>query len=444
MRGTEFPAPPGAPLRHRGHAASHRLRATVLALAIASVAGPALAAHEGAAATSFGATVQQLLDWAEGHNPELAAMRHEIEAADARVVPAGALEDPMFSIELQDMTRRNGGVLPGEVGSVKYTLAQSLPFWGKRDLREEVARAGVSAARGQERTAAAEIRERIKTAFAQHYQVHKAVRLNTELLDLLAALERIARVRYEAGLAPQQDVIKAQVEQTMLKSDLIALDTELSHIQARINSLLYRPATAPLAEPQALRPVPPPVAFAPEALEEHVRAANPLLFTQASQIAASEANQRLVERNRYPDFTLSVSPIAVDNRLEAWEAMVEVNIPLRIDSRRAQEREARAMADAARSRREATTTRLLNELHQSLAALEAARRQEMLIAGSLLRQAELNYQSALVGYESGRVDFATLLDAQRQIRRARLDELRARVEQETRRAEIERMIGEDL
>src|SRR5512134_78075 len=143
MRGTDIPGPPGTPLRHRGPAVSHRLRAAALALAIASAAGTALGAHEGAAATSFGATVQQLLDWAEGHNPELAAMRYEIEAADARVVPAGALGDPMFSIELQDMARRNGSPLPGEVGSVKYTFAQSLPFWGKRDLREEVARAGV-------------------------------------------------------------------------------------------------------------------------------------------------------------------------------------------------------------------------------------------------------------------------------------------------------------
>jgi cobalt-zinc-cadmium efflux system outer membrane protein len=407
-------------------------------------AGAALAAHEGAAPSGFGAAVEELLVWAEQHNPELSAMRYEVEAAEARIVPAGALEDPMFAVELRDMARRNGSILPGEVGNVKYTFSQAVPFWGKRDLREEAARAGVGSSQGQERTAVAEIRERIKTGFAQHYQVWRAVRLTREILELMADLERIARARYEAGLAPQQDVIKAQVEQTMLQTELIALETEASHIHARINSLLYRPAHAPLDEPRALRTLPSLAALAPEALEQRVRATNPQLFTQASQIAALEANQRLVERNRYPDFRLSVSPVAVDSRLEAWEAMVEVNIPLRIESRRAQEREARAMADAARARREATTARLLNDLHQSLAALETARRQEMLVSGSLLPQAELNYQSALVGYEAGRLDFATLLDAQRQIRRARLDALKARVEQEVRRAEIERMIGADL
>jgi len=42
------------------------------------------------------------------------------------------------------------------------------------------------------------------------------------------------------------------------------------------------------------------------------------------------------------------------------------------------------------------------------------------------------------------VDFATLLEAKRQIQKAHLDELNAEVEQQIHLAEIERLIGEDL
>jgi outer membrane protein TolC len=42
------------------------------------------------------------------------------------------------------------------------------------------------------------------------------------------------------------------------------------------------------------------------------------------------------------------------------------------------------------------------------------------------------------------VDFATLLDAQRQIRNARLALLRAQASQQQRLADIERLLGEDL
>ena len=63
---------------------------------------------------------------------------------------------------------------------------------------------------------------------------------------------------------------------------------------------------------------------------------------------------------------------------------------------------------------------------------------------SLLPQSELTYRSALAGYESGKVDFATLLDAQRQIRQVKLNQVKAGVAAQTRLADIERIVGEEL
>jgi outer membrane protein TolC len=53
-------------------------------------------------------------------------------------------------------------------------------------------------------------------------------------------------------------------------------------------------------------------------------------------------------------------------------------------------------------------------------------------------------ESALASYRTGRVDFSTLLDAQRQMRRTRLDLLKIELEQQMRLAEIERIVGEEL
>ena len=92
----------------------------------------------------------------------------------------------------------------------------------------------------------------------------------------------------------------------------------------------------------------------------------------------------------------------------------------------------------------ALENQVTGELQENLVAFEAAEKQERLIAGTLLPQAELTFRSALAGYENGKVDFATLLDAQRAIKLARQGQIRARVEQEVRLAEIERMIGEEL
>ena len=124
--------------------------------------------------------------------------------------------------------------------------------------------------------------------------------------------------------------------------------------------------------------------------------------------------------------------------------MFEVSIPLQQESRRAQEREAEAMVGAARSRAEALSRQLLADLAGNLSAFDAARRTESMIESRLLPQSELSLQSSLAAYENGKVDFATLLEAQRQIRKGRQELLKSRVEAQMRLAEIERILGEDL
>jgi outer membrane protein TolC len=61
-----------------------------------------------------------------------------------------------------------------------------------------------------------------------------------------------------------------------------------------------------------------------------------------------------------------------------------------------------------------------------------------------LPQAELNLNAALAAYENGRADFVAVLDAHRQLRRARGELVKARGDQQTRLAEIEKMVGEEL
>ena len=148
--------------------------------------------------------------------------------------------------------------------------------------------------------------------------------------------------------------------------------------------------------------------------------------------------------NRYPMFTLGVAPIQQRSRIAEWELMFEVSIPLQQSSRRADEREAQAMVAAAQARREATANALLAELGEQLAAFEAARRIDTLTANTLLPQADLTVQAALAGYETGKVDFATVIDAQRQVRNAQTTLLRTRAEALMRLAEIERIIGGEL
>ncbi len=391
--------------------------------------------------------LQELLHWADVHNPDLAVINYEIEAAEGRIIPAGALPDPVLRVELMDFAgpaAPNGfSVLPNRVGGTRYRVMQSFPLWGKRDMRTEIATAGVSEAKSRRIALLAEIHSKIKTAYAQFYQSFQLKRLNEEILALLQDIEAITRTRYSNGLVPQQDVIRAQVEKTTLRSEIITLEAEQKQAKARLNAMAGRPQHAPVTEPQTLRRIAT-TKFDVAALQEKAQRNNPLLRTQDAQITAAEASRRLVEKNRYPDVTLGLAPTQRGGGIDGWEAMVEVNIPIRFDTRRAQESEASAMLGAAKERQQSIANNVMGELQETIVAYEAARDQEHLVTNTLLPQAELTFRSALAGYENSKVDFATLLDAQRAIRLARQDKIRAQVVQEIRLSEIERIIGEEL
>jgi cobalt-zinc-cadmium efflux system outer membrane protein len=321
---------------------------------------------------------------------------------------------------------------------------QMVPWFGKRDAMREAALADAETVSTKVDAIWLELSMRIKTAYAQYYLASENERLTREVLDLIARLESIAQARYAGGLAAQQDAIRAQVEQTTMRTDLLAIEAERRRSSARINALIARPASAPLAVPERVRPLPTPARLSQADLVERARLRNPAIVGEQARARSAGKMLELADLERYPDFTIGVSPIQVGSKVGEWELMFEMNIPLQLDRRDAKAREARAMLDAANAKRESVALNLEGQLSDNLAALEAARRTEALVATSLLPQAELTFQSALASYENGKVDFATLLDAQRQILRAKVERLKAQAEAQMRLAEIERIVGEDL
>ncbi len=398
--------------------------------------------------TTLGSDVEGLLHYAREHNPSLAASLFDVEAAAQRVQPATALPDPVLRAELMDITNQGTTgprLLPTQVGSTRYLLMQTVPWFGKRDLKRETAEADAEQVRGKSAATWAELAMQIKSAYAQYYFVAGNQKITRDLLDLVVQMEQVAQVRYANGLAAQQDAIRAQVEQTTMKTELVMLDNSKRQIEARLNALLSRPATMPLAAPQGLRNIPATARLENLAeLEKRIREHNPDLFVDEAGIRASEKSRDLVQKNRYPDFTLGLSPTQFGTAVREWGVMVELNIPLQQESRRSQERESEAMLAAAKARKEATANRVLSALTESLSGIDAARRTEQLSETGLLPQANITFESALISYQTGKVDFATLLDAARQVLNARLEVLKAQTEAQMRLAEIERLLGEEL
>lgn len=420
-------------------------RFAVVAVALALWTLPGLAAE-----TPPGSTVDDLLTYAREHNPDLRVSRLDAEAQREKIEPASALPDPKFQVELMDFTNamtpgKSASLVPGDVGTTRYRAIQSLPFPGKRGLRGEVAAALAGQADTVHDSTWLDIEARIKTAYARYFEAAGRARIQRETLQLVDALERLVLKRYSVGLVPQQDAVQVQSESTGLKVDLVESERRRREATARLNALLPRDADAPLAEPVRLASIPDRPALAQ--VFARAKKLAPELSRERLGVTAAEKGKDLTYLNRYPDFTLAFT----DNRPrssmigpEAWDFMVEVNIPLQQSSRRAQEREAERRLDAARERVTAAEARLNGLLGETLAGLEASRDMARLLRETLLPQARATLEAAQAGYESGRVNFNTLIEAERQILRARLALLDAEVDASVRHAELEKLVGAPL
>ncbi len=428
----------------------------ILALSspLAAADGP-LAAADGpqavparAAWATPGRSVDEMLAIARTMNPGLAAAALDAHAAQLRVGTTGRYPDPMLRTEFEDITGDGNRYAPDTLGRIKYTVEQTIPLWGKLGLERKMASAEADAAAEQRRVVETELAARIKVVFANAYATEEAIRVNEELLDTVQAIARVAQSRYGQGAGGQQDAVMAEVERGRLQADLARLEGDRRTWAAQLNALLNRPITAPLAPAAELRRVPPPEALALDALVERARRASPALAVDAARINADRRAAELVRRNWYPDVTLGLSVFDRDEGRDrdfgGYEAMVSFDVPLQWGLRRAREGEAQAKLAASQARREATSLELQSQLGAARASLVSARHGERILSEVNIPQTEVVLQSALAGYQLGRVDLPTVLLAEQAMLRVALDRIDLLTLQQVRLAEIERAIGEEL
>lgn len=432
----------------RGVANDWRRGAAAALMAAASMLGPLPAAAAGISegTTAPGATVDELLDLARQMSPDVSAAALETAAALARVDAAGRLPDPKFRTEFKDMVRQRNSALPDELGRVEYRIEQDVPLWGKLGLEEAVARSRADAARQSQRGVELEVAAQIKAAFARSFAAIEGRRLTQQLLDTMTTLAEVSQGRYVQGLAEQSDVLRAELEKTRLKGELVRFETEQRQAAAQLNALLDRSAEAPLAEPTELRTIPDPQPSL-DVLIDRAQRDNPSVGALQSEVAAAQGDAALVRRRWYPDVTLGVTFqqfVDQDGRSPGYEAMIGTEIPLQWGLRQAQEREARATLAAKRYRRDAADANVRGDLASTYWALDGARRIADLVREVELPQSFLALEAELRAYEQGRTDATTVIEVEQRVVESVLRLLNAEVEAQVRLADIERLIGGDL
>lgn len=397
------------------------LLATVLAVCIAPLArgqdagrtpslppAPAPTIDDGALAAG-GVALDTVVNAALRAHPEIRASEQTWLAATQRPVQEGSLPDPMVSSGYTSM----GNPLPGGgLGSdpnanLSVMVSQEIPYFGKRALRRELATREAEVAHRQLDTVRLALVSRVKQAYfrlAAAYQLDEVLQRNDELLS---SLLKVSETRYSVGQAPQQDVIRAQTELSLLVLQRQRVARERRTREGELNALLNRPPDSPLGRPVALAP------FALEVtLADLVAAANehsPMLQRERSMVTASQAAIAVAQRDFKPDFVVSGEYGYSGSMPDMYRMRFDVVVPLQRAKRRAAVAERQNQLEAARQTVEASRLSLQGRLQEDYEMAATAGQLATLYQGTVLTQARLALESSLSSYQSGTVEFLSVL-----------------------------------
>jgi outer membrane protein, heavy metal efflux system len=167
-------------------------------------------------------------------------------------------------------------------------------------------------------------------------------------------------------------------------------------------------------------------------------------------VKRSEKVIELAQRNqKYPDFMLGLQYwVAPDQKQKhMYTPMVSLTIPFSPWTKGKHDyevQEAMAERQATKSQHDAMKNAALLAVREMFSRARAAEKSVAFYQDGLLPQAQQSFEATVAAYQTGQVNFATMLDAQRTIREARLGYYKALVEHEQSIVDIEKTVGVTL
>jgi len=383
--------------------------------------------------------LQELTQEVLARNPELVAARKQWEAATTRIAQARSLDDPILSVQLWNVPQPFKAT---QADNTIFGLSQNLPFPGKLALKGDVASRSAEMTEQMLRARERELVVRLKQAYYDLFLAQKAVQIHHEQVELLRQFVTIANAKFRGGMGSQADVLKAQVELSLLFQHLPVLEQRRKTTEAMLNTLLDRNPASPLglAEEPAHLP------FTHPADDLHSLALNerPEIKAAELDVQRSEQSRALAQRQYYPDFNVAFQRFQNYQANDGFGAYVAMTIPFAFWTKPKYDagvQEAEAAVSVAQAQQHTVENMTRFQINDLLAKLRATDQMATLYRTTILPQAEQSLEAARVGYRAGKGGFLDLIDTQRAWRGFQLEYFKALVDHQYRLAELEQIVG---
>lgn len=375
-------------------------------------------------------------------NPEIAASKARYESEEAAVRSSYSLSNPRFGL----MRETNMTADQRQMGFMQsWQVSQEILFPTKYFSMGSVQKSRAESAKQGYLDKQLVVRQMALTQYYNFYVTSKILTLLEAQKETLRELARIAEARRATGAVPQQDEMRAHVEQTKIENELLLQQQEIIEARAKLNALLNRDPDIEITLPKEDLSTPK-ITFSKKDLQSLSLQNSKLISVQAALLESAEAERTLAYTQYLPDFMLSYrkpfGPNAPDN---AYAIGIEMSIPLWFFMKQTSESSAASLrAIESEKQLELVRRSVQSETSTLISRTETLSKLLKIYETALIPQATSALNSSTAAYRGGKAGFQDLLDAERSLYSVRIDYFRNLAKYVESLTSLERLVGQLL
>ena len=354
--------------------------------------------------------LQDLIDEALKNNHEILITESRVAASEYRIPQVKSLPDPMlmFGYQNEGWQKYSFGEMP--MAQWMFSASQTFPFPGKLSTKGEMAAREAEGLRASHEGTRLMTIEKVKQLYYDLLYTYKTIDLISERAALFTRIEDAAIARYSSGKGMQQEVLMAQTEKYMLMEKEQMLKQRIQSLEAMLNSTIGRDVNAPLGRPVEIEGTALETSL-DDLLTLHVEH-SPFVKEKEKMVASAQARVRMAELDYYPDFTVNAGYFnrGTGELDPMWSLTTTINIPIFYRTKQRQAlNEARALLSGAEHELYSTKTMLSSTMRDNYSMARTAEKLMELYRNGLIPKTYQDFESALSGYGTGRVDEITVI-----------------------------------
>jgi outer membrane protein TolC len=364
-------------------------------------------------------TLQSYQQEAAQNNPELkVAFNRYLSELESRP-QVGALPDPevAFAYFISPIETRLGPQ------NARISVSQMFPWFGTLSEKRSVSESNAKAQFEQFQEQRNRMFYQMEMTWSDLYEVDKNIGIAEENLTIINTLLEVSLNRYENGLTSQVDVLRAQIEQEDLKTQIELLKDNHELLVQRFNEYRNVESSSKVSIPKSISTSE--VSVEKDELKNIIKRQNPNLNKLRYREEASQEMVSLASRDGKPSFGIGFDYIATgertdvanlqDNGKDAFIARASFRIPLFRNKYSAKVQQAELNLQSVQQEITTMENQLETDLYTAIRDLNDGQRRFQLYDQKQIQRVEQAISILMEAYSSEASDFEEILRLQRKL-----------------------------